>query len=125
MKTKIVVAEPKTLATELYEIQQEKAVLEEKEKELKDELLTSLKSQGVSFVRLDNGTSFTRSHRETLETVDEEKAREWAEKNNCLKVDTTKAWRILRREMKLPKFFKRKIGADYLTIKRVGEQDDE
>lgn len=113
-----------TLATQLLVVQEEKAVIEKREKELKDALLASLKAQGVGFVRLDNGTSFTRSHRETLEIVDEAKAQKWAEDNNCYKIDTTKAWKILRREMKLPKFFARKIGADYLTVKRAGEKED-
>ncbi len=124
-KTKeIVVAEPKSLAESLYTIQEQMASLKEREDEIKEQLIVVLQKTGVGFIRLDNGISFTRSHRETLETADEEKAREWAEKNNCLKIDTTKAWKILRREMKLPKFFKRKVGADYLTVKRAGEKED-
>ncbi len=124
-KTKeIVVAEPKSLAESLYTIQEQMAALKEREDEIKEQLIVVLQKTGVGFIRLDNGISFTRSHRETLETADEEKAREWAEKNNCLKIDTTKAWKILRREMKLPKFFKRKVGADYLTVKRAGDKED-
>jgi len=114
-----------TLATQLYVVQQEMAALKEREDELKSTLLTSLKDQGVGFVRLDNGTSFTRSHRETLKVKDEEKARAWAEDNYCLKIDTTKAMKILRREMKMPKFFTRVIGEDYLTVKRTTESDEE
>lgn len=130
-KINIVVAEQpygpgrETLATQLLAIKEEKADIEQREKEVTDALLSLLQAQGVGFVRLDNGTSFTRFHRETLEIVDEVKAHIWAEKNNCYKIDTTKAWKIMRREMKLPKFFKRKVGADYLTVKRAGEKDDE
>ena len=107
-----------TLATQLFAIQEEKEALEAREKELRKALLTSLQEQGVKFVRLDNGTSFTRSHRETLKVKDEEKARAWAEEHYCLKIDTTKAMQILRREMKLPKFFTRVIGEEYLTVKK-------
>jgi len=124
MSTKTKEISTVTIATELFAVQEEKALVEAREKELKDVLLGQLKAQGVGFVRLDNGTSFTRSHRETLEVVDEAKAQKWAEDNNCYKIDTTKAWRILRREMKLPKFFARKIGADYLTIKRKDDADE-
>lgn len=118
--------EQRTIASELYSVQEEISTLKEKEEELKDTLLTSLKKQGVGFVRLDNGISFTRSHRETLKAKDEEKARAWAEKNNCLKIDTTRAMKILRRELKMPRFFERVIGTDYLTVKKPGDkQDDE
>lgn len=114
-----------TIATELFAVQEQKAVIEAREKELKDTLLASLKAQGVGFVRLDNGTSFTRSHRETLKVKDEEKARKWAEDHNCLKIDNAKAMRILRRELKLPKFFTRVIGEDYLSVRKKEQQEDE
>lgn len=118
MKTKAVQISPaKTLATELFDVLKEKALIEKREEQLRGALLTSLKEQGVGYVRLDSGTSFTRSHRETLKVVDEEKARAWAEEHYCLKIDTAKAMKILRRELKMPKFFTRTIGEDYLTIK--------
>jgi len=115
-----------TLATQLFAVQEEKAVIEAREKELKDTLLASLKAQGVGFVRLDNGTSFTRSHRETLKVKDTEKAGVWAEKNDCFKIDTAKAFKILRRDLKpLPKFFERVIGEDYLTVKCSGDAEED
>jgi hypothetical protein len=107
-----------TIATELYAVQEQREIIEAREKELKDALLASLKTQGVSFVRLENGTSFTRSHRETLKVKDEAKAVAWAEKNYCMKIDTAKAMKILRRELKMPSFFTRAVGEDYLTVKR-------
>lgn len=116
-----------SIATELYQVQQEMTELKEREDELRGVLLESMQKQGVGFVRLDNGTSFTRAHRESLKIKDTQKATAWAEKHDCLKVDTTKAFKILRRELKpLPKFFERVVGDDYLTIKRTGDtQDDE
>lgn len=118
-----------TIATELHAVQIEKEAIEAREKELKDQLLSSLKAQGVTFVRLEDGTSFTRSHRESLKIKAgaEDKAFKWAADNTCLKVDTTKAMRILRRELKMPRFFERVKGSDYLTVKRKGDDtnDDE
>lgn len=124
MGKKLANVEPKTLAASLYTVQEQIAFLKEREDELKDQLVANLKEQGVSFVRLDDGTTFTRSHRETLKAKDENKARAWAEENNCLKIDTTKAMKILRRELKMPKFFTRVVGDDYLTVKR-GAEDEE
>lgn len=113
-----------TVAENLYGIQQQIAFLQEQEDTLKAELLGNLKEQGVTFVKLENGTTFTRSHRETLKAIDVEKATAWAEKNYCMKIDTTKAMKILRRELKMPKFFTRVIGEDYLTVKKVGVQEE-
>lgn len=114
-----------TVASELFAVLEEKKVLEKREEALREQLLQSLQEQGVGFVRLDNGTSFTRSHRETLKVLDENAAREWAENNYCVKIDTTKAMKILRREMAMPACFERKIGADYLTVKKGGEAEDD
>lgn len=114
-----------TMATELFAIIEEKKLLEEREEALRDKLLASLKGQGVGFVRLDNGTSFTRSHRETLKVVDEAAAKNWAETHYCMKIDTAKAMKILRRELEMPECFERKIGADYLTVKKVGDDTEE
>lgn len=114
-----------TVAENLYGIQEQIKFLQEQETTLKDELLANLKEQGVTFVKLENGVSYLRSHRETLKVKDEEKALAWAEKNYCMKIDTTKAMKILRRDLKpLPKFFTRVVGEDYLTVKKVGEVDE-
>lgn len=119
MKTKEVsAANQLTAAENLYAVQEQIKFLQEREDELKAELIANLKEQGVSHVRLENGTTFTRSHRETLKVKDEEKAWKWATEHNCLKIDSGKAMTILRRELKMPKFFTRVIGEDYLTIKK-------
>jgi len=112
-----------TVATELHAIQGQIAFLQEREDELKAALLENLKNQGVSHVRLEDGTTYTRSHRETLKVKDEAAATKWAVENGCMKIDTGKAMKILRREFKLPKFFTRVVGEDYLTVK--GVKDDE
>lgn len=106
-----------TLATELHTIQGQIEFLQERESELKNELLANLKSQGVTFLKLENGVTYTRSHRETLKIKDEAAATKWAQEHNCMKIDTGKAMKILRRELKMPKFFGRIIGDDYLTVK--------
>lgn len=115
-----------TIATELFAVLEEKKAIEEREEALKEQLLKSLRDQGVGFVRLNDGTSFRRSHRETLKVVDESGAKEWAENNYCMKIDTAKAMKILRRDLApLPEFFTRKIGEDYLTVKKAGESEDD
>lgn len=92
------------------------------EKDLRARLLANLKEQGVSSVRLDNGTTFTITHRETLKPKNIEKAMAWAQENNALKIDTTKATAILRRSIKLPSFFKMEKGEEYLVVKRGREE---
>lgn len=126
MEKKLSNIEPQTLAASLYTVREQIAFLKEQEEELEENLLANLKEQGVKFVRLDDGTTFTRSHRETLKIKAgaEDTAFKWAADNTCLKVDTTKAMKILRRELKMPKFFTRVIGDDYLTVKR-GAEDEE
>lgn len=118
MKKTIKNVEKQTVAQKLYDVQEQIKTLEELETAYKSELLENLKTQGVSFIKLDNGTTFTRSHRETLKVVDEVAANAWAQEHYCLKLDTTKAMAILRRELSMPAFFTRVIGEDYLTIKK-------
>ncbi len=112
-----------TVATRLEQVLKAKEAIELEEKALRDNLIANLKEQGVQFVRLDNGTTFTRSHRETLAVKKgaEDAALKWSMENNCMKIDTGKAMKILRRELKMPKFFTRVVGEDYLTIKNKEE----
>lgn len=115
-KNKIVAAEPLTVAEQLYGISEQIAFLEEQEKELKNKLLDSLKAQGVKFLKLNNGVSYSVEHKTMLKVKDERKAFMWAGLNNCLTVDMVKARQILRRELKTPPFFKVEKGADYLKV---------
>lgn len=119
----IIKATPLTLATRLRTIQAAKAIMEAEEKEVRDGLLASLKNQGVKSVKLEDGSVFTRSTRSTLKVKDPTKAWIWAEEHTSLKIDTAKAMKILRRELKLPKFFE-KVDTEYLTVRKVGEADE-
>lgn len=125
VKTKVPVQV--TLATELHAIVIEKEALEKREEAIREKLLSNLKAQGVDFVRLENGYSFTRAHRETIKPVfgKEPQATKWAEENNCLKLDTAKASKILKRQFHLPEFFERVIGAEYLTVKTPKTVDED
>jgi len=114
-----------TVATELHAVQGQIAFLQEREDELKSALLENMKGQGVTFVKLEDGTTYRRSHRESLKVKDEAKAEKWADDNNCWKLDTGKAMKILRRELKLPRFFDRVKGTEYLTVKHGDEDNDE
>lgn len=109
---------PPTLATQLHDVQKQLEVLEEQEKSIKAELIATLKKQGVKSIRLEDGTTYTRSHRESLVIKDDTKALEWAQSYNVMKIDTGKAMQVLRRELKLPKFFGIKKGEEYLTVSK-------
>ncbi len=108
-----------SIASNLFQVQEQIAFLKEQEDEYKAALLETLKRQGVKSVRLENGTNFTVAHRETLKIKNPEKAEPWLDENNCWKPDTTKATAILRRQLKLPSFFRIEKGEPYLTIKRA------
>lgn len=113
-----------TLATRLHGIEKLKANLEAEEKQIRTTLLERLQKQGVKHIRLDDGTTYTRSFKTTLKAKDKEKALVWATKNNALSVDTKKAREILRRQLKLPTFFKLEKGKEFLQVRRPGELED-
>ena len=117
---------PVTLAANLYAVRGQILVLQEQEQELRDRLLSSLQAQGVRMVRLDDGTIFMRSLRSTLKVKvgEGEAAFKWGSERGLLKLDTTKALQVLRRELKrVPKFFERK-ETEYLSI-RSGKDKNE
>ena len=122
---KIITAPPQTLAQELYEIQENMRVLAEYEKDIKSKLLASLVKQKVQSVKLEDGTMYIRSHRQSLKIKDQEKAEKWAEDTGCWKLDTGKILKVIRKDLKIPPFFKIENGAEYLTIKKPGQPDDE
>jgi len=113
-----------TLASELATIEGQMAFLEDQASELREALLANLQHQGVTFVRLEDGTTYRRSHRDTLKVKDEAKAEAWADEHGCWKLDTGKAMKILRRELKLPRFFERVKGKEYLTLVRGTEEEE-
>lgn len=119
----IILSHEETLATRLHTVQSNIRELKLMEETLKDELMANMKEQGVKTIKLDTGVTFIRAERQTLKVKDEEKAALWADKNNCWKIDTTKAFQILRREIKLPKFFKVDT-TEYLSIKSSTQSDE-
>lgn len=117
-KTKNEVGEPLTLAAQLYTVQGQIAFLKEQEDALKESLMELMKSQGVKTLKLEDGTLFMRSERQTLKIKDEEAAKGWLDENYCWKPDTGKALQLVRRSLKkLPKFFSVSTS-EYLTIKK-------
>ena len=120
MKT-LATTEAPTLATQLQLVETEMDILDEKRIELRKRLLDILKSQHVKSIKTEEGVVFTRSHRESLKVKSgmEEMARVWADDNFCVKIDLARATAILRRQLKLPKFFMIEKGAEYLTISKV------
>lgn len=123
MKT-ITHIEPTTLATALVTVQGQIKILEEREDELKAELLQELKRQGVQSVKLDDGTQYIRNQRTTVKVKDEAKAWKWAMENPeaRLKVDTAAALEVFRKALKMPSYFA-KSTTEFLSIKKPKEHD--
>lgn len=117
--------EPSTLASELHFLETVIAEEEARAKKMREELLHILQSQHIKSVKLDTGDMYIVSERQTLKVKDQAKAEKWAEDNSCWKLDTTKILKIVRRELKLPKFFGIE-SKQYLTIKRAkGDEEGE
>lgn len=119
--SKIVTLEPKSTLIEVGEkvltLEAEVRFLQDQIKLQREFILQGMKKNHLKSLKMDGGSIFLVSSRITLKVKDIEKAIEWAEKNNCLKVDTAKATQILRRTLKsLPKFFEKNI-IEFLTIK--------
>jgi hypothetical protein len=117
---------PITIATELSGVEAQieaieralKPLIEQKEA-LRGALLENLRVQGVKTLKLDNGTIYVRAFRTTLKVHDDHEAMQWAAANNSLKVDTTKAMKILKltgQSDNLPAGFERQ-DTEYLTVK--------
>lgn len=90
-----------------------------KKEELRAALLDNLRMQGVKTLKLDNGTVYVRAFRTTLKVALDAPAMEWAAANNSIKVDTTKAMKILKltgMTDNLPAGFVRQ-DTEYLTVK--------
>jgi hypothetical protein len=114
-----------TVATELHAIQTEQKRLKEREEELRAALFDSLKSQGVASVKLKDGTQYVVAKRHSLEPLQtmKEQAWKWAVEHNALKLDTSKAFKILRHQLDTPKFFRIKM-TEYLVVRRPGAVND-
>lgn len=99
MKTKEVTkVEPQSLATQLHEIEEGIALDEARAKVLRELLLENLQSQGVKFVRLANGDSYTVAERNNLVIKNQISATKWAMENPeaRMKLDTSKALEIAK-----------------------------
>lgn len=114
-----------TLASRLQATQREIALLQEDEKVLKQELMRNLKQQHVKAVRLDDGSQYIISERQTLKIKDEDKAQKWLDDNYCWKPDTAKALKLLRRSLKKPPAFFSISKTEYLVVKKGTEDVEE
>ena len=117
---------PVTVATELRAIEAEEKRLTTRKEELRKQLFDSLKKQGVASVKLKDGTLYLVGKRDSLEPLMTMKAQayQWALEHNSLKIDTMKAFQILRHQLDLPKFFRIKT-TEYLIVRRPGAVDEE
>lgn len=69
------------------------------------------------------GFQFTLKHNPpSFEIANEKLALEWAQQNNCLRIDTTKAKTLLKREILTPGGF---VRNDSITVSRMAEKSVE
>lgn len=99
------------------------APLEEAEEALEQELLLELHKTRINTIKVE-GYNFIRAHKTTFKVKDEGLAFEWADKNDCLKVDTTAASKILVREAEVPNGFER-TDTEYLSVRKAAEHGSE
>lgn len=94
----------------------------EKIKVLREQLAQAMIAQNRRNVFKD-GYQFTLKHNPpSFEVANEKLALEWAQKNNCLRIDTTKAKTLLKREILTPGGF---VRNDSITVSRAAEKTDE
>ncbi len=92
--------------------------LKEAEDDLRAAMLKQLQANRLDSFRSEtSGFTYTRAYRASLEVTDEEKALKWAVKNNCAKVNTTEANKLLRGAGALPEGFQQSETC-YLTINK-------
>lgn len=100
MKTNkaVILAEPQTLATELQSIEHNLALFEERRDKIRQDLLASLKAQGVRRVDLESGDSYIIAHRDSLIVSNTMAAQKWALENPeaRMKLDTSAALKVAK-----------------------------
>lgn len=119
-----------SLAEELREIRKQMAEikmttidpLKEKADQLSEMLIKELTNQGWKNVKLDTGEVFTKAVRQSLQITDETLALKWGIEHEAIKVDTTKATKIMRRQIALPDGFEMK-ETEYLSVRSGSDAD--
>lgn len=91
--------------------------LKEQRDALREELLSALKQSRLKSVKVESGEMFVRVQKINYEIIDEKKANDWAKKNNCLRIDKTKANHFLHKAIETPEGFER-IQSEFLTVKK-------
>lgn len=111
----------------LDEIEARKAEIEPllaEEKELRAELVEVMEKAGRKSSRTDSGLAFVVAQRKSITPIEgkEQDFHNWCAENNCLKPDSAKATKLLKREIHLPHFVQ-EIVTKYLSIK-TSESDE-
>jgi hypothetical protein len=102
------------------------APLEATIEELREELLEEMKLTAMRDLKLETGEMFVRSERVSFKVLNEQRALDWAKEHNALKLDTTKANKLLKREFNLPAGFEEQ-RTEYLSVRKAngnGEDED-
>lgn len=125
MATKKVVTmgDPVQIADKIYKISVEIAAyedglkpLKDKRDRLKEEMLGVLRGAGIKQFGTDTGVVYSRAFRSSLTVSDPDKALKWALGNECARVDTVKASKVLKGAGAVPEGFDYK-ETEYLSSK--------
>ena len=120
---------PQTAAQELYSIEsslealktrykQDSAPLEARSEELRSKLLAAMQKNRVKTIKLENGDQYIRVPKTTFEVTDERKAFQWAQQNQCLRIDKVSANKILTRTIGVPDGFEQH-DEEHIRIERA------
>ena len=94
--------------------------LEEAKNALRNDLLVALVTSSLKSVKVESGDVFARSTRTTYKITDEAKAFTWASTNNCTRVDTIKANKILLHKIGTPDGFE-KNTTEFISIRKSND----
>ncbi len=99
------------------------APLEQAEEDLREQLFNELKATGMDTLRYE-GNTFVRQSKVSFKIVDEEMAMKFAEQYpSVLKVDLTKATKIIKPMLSLPAGFERQ-DTEFLSVRKSNDGEE-
>lgn len=111
-KNKLVLPDYRGIAEQIIAIENEIQAFEEpvkqlklRKEELRERMIHALKENRLNSFQTESDVGFSLAYRSSLEITDEKKALEWGFINQCIKVDTVKANRVLKGAGALPEGF--------------------
>ncbi len=111
-KKKLLKSDPNILAEKLIDVENELLAIEEskrplvaRKEELREEILSSLKTNNLNSIETHQGITFSRAYRASLSISNPDAALKWALAHDCATVDKIRANKALRGGGALPEGF--------------------